>query len=158
MATASADVDRLHRRLASDRYWIELPSKIVADLSRVRRALYRLQGVLTTAEKQAFEASKEPLLRKIKQSVYDVEDILDEIDDGSINFFWSSPLRKLAGAADSKPQVSISRWFCELGLFLWPYHFEEHSARIGRFCRTVCSGLHTSSASDCPHVTLSRKT
>ncbi|CAN6217304.1 unnamed protein product [Urochloa humidicola] len=92
MATASADVDRLQRRLASS-HGMELPSSIVADLSRVSTALYRLRGVLTVAEKQPFGASRQPRLRKIKQNVYDLEDILDELEDGSIRG------RRFAGAS-----------------------------------------------------------
>ncbi|KAF8661235.1 hypothetical protein HU200_057079 [Digitaria exilis] len=84
MLTVSADVERLQRRLASGGYGMELPPNIVADLSRVARGLHRLQGVLTAAEKQPFEASRELRLRKIKQHVYDVEDILDDLEDGSI--------------------------------------------------------------------------
>lgn len=100
MATASADIDRLQRRLASGGHGRQLPSNILADLSRVTRALYRLQGVLTTAEKQPFEASREPRVRKIKQNVYDVEDLLDELEDSR------SSGRKFAGASDLWSQVS----------------------------------------------------
>ena len=103
MATASADVDRLQRRLASGGRGMDLPSNILVDLSRVMRALYRLQGELTAAEKQPFEASSQPRLRKIKQNVYDVEDILDELEDGSCS---SSRGRKFAGASYLCSQVS----------------------------------------------------
>ncbi|CAN6195562.1 unnamed protein product [Urochloa humidicola] len=72
---------------------MELPSSIVADLSRVSTALYRLRGVLTVAEKQPFGASRQPRLRKIKQNVYDLEDILDELEYGSIRG------RRFAGAS-----------------------------------------------------------
>nr|CAB3456811.1 unnamed protein product [Digitaria exilis] len=99
MPTVCADVERLQRRLASGRHGMELPPNIVADLSRVARGLHRLQGVLTAAEKQPFEASRELRLRKIKQHVYDVEDILDDLEDGSIrgrklqenSNLWSQP-------------------------------------------------------------------
>ncbi|CAL5088897.1 unnamed protein product [Urochloa decumbens] len=90
MATAGADVDRLQRRLASGHGF---PSNLVADLSRVSRALYRLQGVLTVSDKQPFEASSQLRLRRIIQNVYDVEDILDELEDVSIRG------RRFAGAS-----------------------------------------------------------
>lgn len=84
---------------------MELPPNIVADLSRVTRALYRLQAVLTAAEKRPFEASREPRLRKIKQHVYDVEDILDDLEDGSIRG------RKLQGPSNLWSQVSSTDHF-----------------------------------------------
>jgi hypothetical protein len=55
--------------------------------------------VLTTAEKQPFEASREPRLWKIKQNVSDVEDLLDELEDSR------SRGRKFVGASDLWSQV-----------------------------------------------------
>ncbi|XP_021308594.1 putative disease resistance protein RGA3 isoform X4 [Sorghum bicolor] len=108
MATVSADIDRLQRRLASDGQRIKLPSSIRTDLSRMTRALYRLQGILTNVEKQPFDGSREPCLSKIKQNIYDVEDILDELENGSFRAQRSSRGWKLAEASDLWSQVAFS--------------------------------------------------
>jgi hypothetical protein len=69
------------------------------------RALYRLQGILTNVEKQPFDGSREPCLSKIKQNIYDVEDILDELENGSFRAQRSSRGWKLAEASDLWSQV-----------------------------------------------------
>ncbi|CAD6342446.1 unnamed protein product [Miscanthus lutarioriparius] len=108
MATVSADIDRLQRRLASDGQRINLPSSILTDLSRMTRGLYRLQGILANVEKQPFDGSREPCLSKIKHNIYDVEDILDELENGSFRAQRSSMGWKLAEASDLWSQVVFS--------------------------------------------------
>lgn len=105
MATVSADIDRLQRRLTSDVQRIKLPTSILTDLLRMTRALYRLQGILANVEKQPFDESREPCLNKIKQNIYDVEDILDDLEIGNFRAQGSSRGWKFAEASDLWSQV-----------------------------------------------------
>jgi hypothetical protein len=77
-AHAAAVVDRLLRRLGSAACRLEVPPNIDGDLAHVWRTLVRLQDVLVSLE---IRPEVQEWMGDIKQVAYDVEDLVDELED-----------------------------------------------------------------------------
>ena len=110
MAAASAVVDRLLRRLASNGPEVELPSAVKEDMVHVKKALSPWHVVLENTERQLFEGasgeyllrskvlmSKENKMMKIKQITYNIEAILDEFEDYG----------RRSGGSSERPEVTL---------------------------------------------------
>ncbi|XP_035816565.1 uncharacterized protein [Zea mays] len=75
---AAAVVDRLLRRLGSAACRLEVPPNIDGDLAHVWTTLARLQDMLVSLE---IRPELQEWMGDIKQVAYDVEDLVDELED-----------------------------------------------------------------------------